>query len=221
MSALFAAAAALHPGPDGYALAYGSHATRPRPESDLDLLYTGSRPLPHSALMGLIHDVKRLHAEHGLTVDEEVGFASKLYATSAEIDAAARLDGFAGLTDFAAPLGDAQALNSPSFKLRLLLNALTTPHVFLAGDVRRYRRDIARAERGCALLALRIAGAGEDGLAHAVRALLSSPEGRTGKSFLGYRPGPHLHGVLRRGLAHLEQERVVDIDHDSIIWRAM
>ncbi|MFJ3904205.1 hypothetical protein [Streptomyces sp. NPDC090025] len=218
MSALFAAAAALHPVRDGYALAYGSHAERPGPASDLDLLYTGARPLADRALGRLIEGVKRLHTDHGLSLDEEVGFASKLYATEREVDRAAGLVGFRDVTDYATPVGDPVALNSPAFKLRLILNALTTPHVFLTGDVHAYRRQIVAAERGCALPALRIAGPGKRAFSEAVSALLSSPDGLTGKRFLGYRPGPHLHAVLRRGMAHLVHDRLVRLDHDTITW---
>ncbi|MER7516059.1 hypothetical protein [Streptomyces sp. NPDC126499] len=219
MNALFAAAAALHPVRGGYALAYGSHASRPRPASDLDLLFTGTRLLPGRALARLIDGVKQLHIDHGLPLDEEVGYASKLYATEREIARAARLDGFLGVSDYAAPVGDPDALNAPAFKLRLVLNALTTPHVFLTGDIDLYRRQTADAERGCALLALRIAAARKTTLGQATDALLSSPEGLTGKHFLGYRPGPHLYAVVRRGMAHLEREHLVAIDRDTITWR--
>ncbi|MGW8357691.1 hypothetical protein [Streptomyces wedmorensis] len=219
-TALFAQAAALHPVADGYALAYGSHAICPRPASDLDLLYTGSQPLSADQLARLIDSVKQLHTDHGLTLDEEVSFTSKLYATTREIEYAAHLGGFDGVTDYATPVGDPEALDSPRFKLRLLLNALTTPHVFLAGDVHTFRRHVAAAERGAALLALRITGAGKIPLARAASALLSSPEGLTEKQFLGYRHETHLHAVLRRGLAHLAQECRVHIDRDTITWRA-
>lgn len=218
MNALFAAAAALHPVRDGYALAYGSHAGRPGPASDLDLLFTGARPLPRRNLARLIDGVRRLHADHGLSLDEEVGFAAKLYATAQDVDRATRLDGFQGVSDYAAPVGDSAALNSPAFKLRLILNALTTPHVFLTGDVHAYTRHTGAADRGCALLALRIAGPGKLTLAEAASALLSSPDGLTGKRFLGYRPGPHLHAVLRRGLARLVDDRLVCMDRDTITW---
>lgn len=215
---LFTTAAALHPSSDGYALAYGSHATRPGPASDLDLLYTGNQALSDNRLARLIDDVKRLHNEHGLDLDEEVSYTTKLYATAREIESAAHLDGFHGVTDYATPTAP-EALNSPAFKRRLLLNALTTPHVFLAGDIHTYRRHVAQAERGCALLALRIKGTGKATLAEATNALLSSPEGLTEKRFLGYRPGPHLYAVLRRGLAALAHEHLVHLHHDAITWR--
>lgn len=58
-TALFAAARLLPA--DGYAIAYGSHATNPGPASDLDLLYTGTLPLPDRELDNLVEAVKRLH----------------------------------------------------------------------------------------------------------------------------------------------------------------
>ncbi|NUK50117.1 hypothetical protein HRW14_07360 [Streptomyces lunaelactis] len=215
---LFAAAARLHPG-DGYALAYGSHATHPGPTSDLDLLYTGTGPLTPAALTRLIQDVKVLHSANGLDLDEEVAYATKLYATHDDIQAATRLEGFAGATTYATPLGDPAALNSHGFKLRLLLNVLTTPHVFLGGDVHTYRHHVTRAERATVLLALRIADAPKLALHQAVDALLSSPEGHTGQAWLGYQPSPHLYAVVRRGLAHLAHEHLVHVRHDEITWR--
>lgn len=216
---LFSKAAALHPTADGYALAYGSHATGPGPTSDLDLLYTGSRPLRGDRLSRLTDSVMQLHNAHGLTIDEEVGYATKLYATTHEIEHAGLLGGFYGVTDYATPVDNPQALNSQAFKLRLILNALTTPHVFLTGDVHTYRRHIEQAERGCALLALRITGTTRLTIADAAGALLSSPRGLVGKHYLGYRDTPHLHAVLRRGLYHLAHERLVGITHDTITWR--
>ncbi|GGT75922.1 hypothetical protein GCM10010207_86170 [Streptomyces atratus] len=47
-------AADLLPDTDGYALAYGSHAIGThQPTSDLDLLYTGRRPLDDAGLTAL------------------------------------------------------------------------------------------------------------------------------------------------------------------------
>lgn len=147
-AALFAAAARLLP-TDGYALAYGSHATAPGPTSDLDLLFTGTRPLHAQELGSLIDAVKRLHVDHGLVLDEEVAFENKVFATHDDIERAARLDGFANVPDssdaagYATPVDDPDALNSPGFRLRLILNVLSTPHVFLAGDIAAYRRHTA------------------------------------------------------------------------------
>lgn len=223
-TALFAAAARLLPS-DGYALAYGSHATAPGPTSDLDLLFTGTRPLHARQLGSLIDAVKQLHTDHGLALDEEVAFENKVFATHDDIERAARLDGFADVCErsdaagYAAPVGNPDALNSPGFRLRLVLNVLSSAHVFLAGDVAAYRRHAELAERGCALLALRVCGARTIALDEVVDALVSSPQGLTGRHFLGYRGGPQLHSVVRRGLAHLEHDGLIRIADEVIIRR--
>ncbi|MFB8077425.1 hypothetical protein [Streptomyces sp. NPDC056013] len=195
---LFTAAAALHPAADGYALAYGSHATRPRPTSDLDLLYTGTAHLPAQRLARLIDGVKQLHGDHGLILDEEVSFTSKLYATppparsskrpTSEASTAPRLR-HARRQPRGPELAPVQAAAPPQ--------RVDDPHVLLAGDVHTYRRHAAAAERGAALLALRISGALKITFAAAASALMSSEEGLTESRFLGYRRETHLHALPR------------------------
>jgi hypothetical protein len=82
----------------------------------------------------------------------------KLHATMEQVDHATALGGFEVDTDgrvhVPAVVVEPAFLNSEPFKLRLIFNALTSPRVFLGGDVARYRRDHARADRSLALLAL-------------------------------------------------------------------
>ncbi|WP_055599693.1 hypothetical protein [Streptomyces aureus] len=103
--------------------------------------------------------MKQLQSDHGLMLDEEVSFTSKLYATTHEIEHAAHLGGFDGAMDYATPVGNPETLNSPRFKLRLLLNALTTPHILLTGDQPHLPPPRRRRRTRAALLALRISGA--------------------------------------------------------------
>lgn len=131
---------------------------------------------------------------------------------------AVQLEGFTADT-YETPLDDPTALNARPFKLRLLLNSLTSPHVFLCGDLHAYRDHATRAERACALLALRINSAPKLALADAVNALLSSQTGHSGIGWLGYHHHPHLYAVVRRGLAHLEHEHLVTLHHDQITRR--
>lgn len=79
-----AAARLLHA--DGYALVHGSHVTAPGLTSDLDLLFTGNRPLPARELRSLIDEVKLLHADHGLVLDEEIAFENKVFATHEDVE---------------------------------------------------------------------------------------------------------------------------------------
>jgi arginyl-tRNA synthetase len=201
-------------GTSGYAVAYGSHASRSAPsDSDLDLLFIGP-PLRADQLDQLVRAVVALHHDHQLRLDTEVAYEVKLYATAAEVDAALALRGFT-----ISPTGELHVppvvvapgfLNSTPFKLRLILNALTTPHVFLGGDIDQYQRQCTKADRAVALVALSLLdGAVGFTVADAVAALVRGPNGATGEDFLGYSHGPSLHATVQRGLAWLIAEQAV------------
>lgn len=204
----------------GYALAYGSHAQGVAgATSDLDLLFVGVAPVgadrARLALDGLVTAVRALHHRHGLELDEEVDYEVKLHATAADVERAVALDGF--VVDQAgrvvvSPVEVTDAfLNSPQFRLRLILNALTTEHVFLGGDHRAYREHVAAAERSVVLLALDLLGTPRIRVEQLVRVLLGDGLGHTGRDYLGYHRVPHLLGVTHRGLAALAVDGVVHL----------
>jgi hypothetical protein len=138
-------------GADGYALAYGSQARNPGPnDSDLDLLFVGPA-LRADRLEALIRDVVALHRKHGLRLDTDVSYEVKLHATPTQVRYAVAPRGFA--VSQAGELGvppiipEPWFLNSEAFRLRLIINSLTTPHVFLGGDTCHYREHRTAAER--------------------------------------------------------------------------
>ncbi|MEW1912551.1 nucleotidyltransferase domain-containing protein [Kitasatospora sp. NPDC085895] len=204
MSAAFEDAARLAAFPGGYVLAYGSHATGThRTRSDLDLLYTGAGPITDQRLAGLIDAVKQLHARHGLDLDEEVPFETKLYATLSLAKQAAAGGGFTADEGAPTTVRETAFLTTTSFRIRLVFNVLTTPNVFLAGNAAAYRRHTALAERAAARLAHSLHGAKKVTVRQAAEVLLRAPDGRTGKDYLGYLHPAHLHSVLARGFADL------------------
>lgn len=200
-------------GESGYAVAYGSHASSATiGDSDLDLLFVGP-PLRGDKRERLVSDVVALHHDHGLRLDTEVSYEAKLHASPVEVAAALALRGFS-----VGPTGNLHVptvvvapwfLNSMPFKLRLILNALTTPHVFLGGAVNQYHRHCAVADRASALVALSLLDAAVFTAVDAVTALMTGPDGATGEAFLGYRHGPALYSTVQRGLARLVAEQVV------------
>ncbi|WP_432105970.1 nucleotidyltransferase domain-containing protein [Streptomyces sp. bgisy091] len=197
-------AADLLPDTSGYALAYGSHATDThQPTSDLDLLYTGPHPLDDAGLTALTAAVVALHHRNGLDLDEEVPYPVKLYATSDQVDQAAALAGFQLSWGTPAPtVRETGFLSTDAFRLRLIFNVLTSPHVFLGGDITAYHRQVRCAERSAAILAQSLTtDDGPPSLLEAWAALWRAPDGRTGKDYLGYLAAPHLLSVLTRGLA--------------------
>ena len=196
-------AAGLLPDTGGYALAYGSHATAThQPTSDLDLLYTGRHPLDTPQLAALTDHVIALHHRYGLHLDEEVPYAVKLYATAGQVDQAADLAGFQSCRGAPPPtVRETWFLSTDAFRLRLIFNVLTSPHVFLGGNITAYRRQVRRAERSAAVLAQSLTTQDRPPTpGEAWAALWAAPDGRAGKDYLGYMVAPHLLSVLTRGL---------------------
>lgn len=151
-SALAAAAGLMYPftSSEGYLLAYGSHADGlARSRSDLDILIVSRTPWLPAQLAELRATVIELHQAHGLDLDTEVSYEVKLTASHAEIRAATHLEGFpvarSGKTQATRVTDYPIYLNSHLFKLRLLVNALSSPHVFLGGDLHRYEQHTAAA----------------------------------------------------------------------------
>ncbi|MFI7002093.1 hypothetical protein [Nocardia sp. NPDC050175] len=199
-------------GRDGYGLVYGSHADGSgTSRSDLDLVLVGSDPLSLDTMTLLVAAVCSLHHRHGLALDTEVDYETKLFATFAEVTEATTLMCFdttpTGL-DVVPVVVEPWFLNSHRFKLRLLLNALTSPHIFLGGDIDRYRIHRDQAERALALLALSMCTHTVMTVADLTEVVIHGP-GVAGKDFLGYRDGPQLRSTLIRGLAILARARIV------------
>jgi hypothetical protein len=198
-------------GRHGYAIVYGSHARgTARSRSDLDVLAVGPDPIDTAGHDRLISGVKRLHHRHGLDLDEEVSYAVKLYATFSDVAAAVGFTGFAvspaGELAIPAVVASPEFLNSTPFKLRLIVNALTSPNVFLDGNPDRFAEDTVRACRALVLLALSIL-ADHDVVTvpQAVDVLVTDPRnGSTGQDYLGYTAidAPTVYGLVRLGFAH-------------------
>ncbi|MCX5211853.1 hypothetical protein OG689_21610 [Kitasatospora sp. NBC_00240] len=219
---VFGAAAMLraeYVGADGYGLAYGSHADgSAHASSDIDLLFVGVEVLPSERLHALTRDVIGLHQQHGLGLDQEVSYASKLHATVYEVEDAITLGGFAvtpeGEVTVDPVVAEPWFLDSRLFRLRLVLNALTVPHVFLGGDAAAYERHRNRAERSVALLALSLVNEDEEFTVHDVlRALTGDPGGVCGEDHLGYDEAlgrsPALFSSLQRGMSPLVADGAV------------
>ncbi|WP_227999081.1 nucleotidyltransferase domain-containing protein [Nocardia australiensis] len=200
-------------GSSGYGLAYGSHACGDAtPTSDLDLVLVGPTPLTSEAIAPLVSAVRALHNEFDLELDTEVDYEVKLFATFDDAGEAGSLRCF----DIESPplrvaevVAEPWFLNSDKFRLRLLLNALTSPHVFLGGDVLSYEDHRHRAVRALALLALGLHAGSPISIGDALTAVTVGPSGSVGEDFLGYHPSAQLHSTLRHGLAGLVTEGII------------
>jgi hypothetical protein len=217
-----------------FAVAYGSHIRGTATDSDLDLLFVGDSPLSGEQMAWLTAEVRFLHHRHGLRLDEEVAYKAKLYASRDEISDAVNFGGYdvdaAGRLTVPPVLVDPAYLNSAAFKSRLLVNALTSPHVFLGGDIDRYPKYQARAACTAALVALSLLDDKHTLVVpDAVTALISDASGATGEDYLGYTEAdrPLLYGLLQAAFAHLASHRVLQpldgasFRHDQEARRAL
>src|SRR5205085_4181351 len=190
------------------ALAYGSHASMlAANDSDLDLLFVGP-PLHGDQLERLVRGVVAMQDEHGLRLDTEVTYDLKLHASPVEVGAALALRGFtvSATGNLCVPTVVVAPwfLNSGPFKLRLILNALSTPHMFLGGNINLYQRHCSSADRAVALVALSLLDSCALCTAvAAVAALVTAADGATGKDYLGYTRVPALCSTVHPGLRRL------------------
>ncbi|MDN2495926.1 hypothetical protein FHY52_04330 [Nocardia nova] len=196
-------------GRQGYGLVYGSHATgTATPTSDLDLVLIGPEQLPAPRMSQLITEVCALHHRFGLDLDTEVAYETKLFATFDDVRNAVALRCFDrddGIIRAVPVVADPAFLNSRRFGSRLLLNALTSPHIFLGGNTTRYRVHQREAEAALARLALALVSDTVVSMADISRAVVGCASA-AGKDFLGYDDGAHLRSTLARGLGELVAE---------------
>jgi hypothetical protein len=143
-----------------------------------------------------------------------VSYSVKLYASSAEVAAAIAFDGFAvsASGDLSVPrlVASPAFLNSTQFKLRLVINALTGPHIFLGGNADRFDNDQVHACRAVTLLALSTLDQSDIvSVSHAIDALVvDRGSSATGQDFLGYTAGDTatLYGLVQQGFAYLTEK---------------
>lgn len=210
-----------------FAVAYGSHARgRATASSDLDLLFAWQTDPAPGIVDRLVAAVERLHTTHGFELDHEVAYPVKLCVTSGELSDAFGLRGFAPTVDGALAVTpvtpDPDYLNSAVFKARLILNAFTSPHTFLTGDVVAYGGWHFEAHRALCLLGLDLVDElGAFTTADIVERLVRDPAtGATGEDWLGYddADAPHVYGTIAMALPDLISDGVVAYSNGTA-WR--
>ncbi|MFC8528068.1 hypothetical protein [Nocardia sp. NPDC057227] len=203
----------------GYGLIYGSQAVEPdRSHADLDIVLVGEERPGAAAMKELVAAVTRIHSDFDLRVDTEVEYETKLFASYTDVDHAVGLRCFprsAGRLRPGPVVTEKGWLNSSDFAQRLVLNALTGEHLFLGGNVHRYRVDCARAERALILLVSSMLGSEDFGAHEAVRALSCGPDGAEGKDYLGYHRNARLYATVRAGLARLSRREDRTCDNNA------
>jgi len=176
---------------DYFVCMYGSYATEHfRPDSDLDILFAQETYNPED-YEKIKEFVVSLHTRNGLTIDEEVPYENKLLVPYGDIVHATNLDAFnvkeRGGFEVPAIPNDAAFLASHEVRSRLILNCLTTPHVFVSGNYPRYQELKLGCERALIQLAHGLIEIDKPDETEILHALLVGPNGETGQAHLGYK----------------------------------
>lgn len=172
-----------------FAITYGSSA-RGSETSDYDLLVV-SKNVPSTFVKDrFTDDLIALHHAHNRALDEEVPYDNKLFYSHAEAEEALSIPflaplnpGVIGVKYLDQMHDDDTYFSSPEMKQRLLFNALTSDHVFLAGDQKTYIAMLQMAQNSIEALVRHL----RSGDSRPVEELLHmSQDGISGKDYLGY-----------------------------------
>lgn len=177
---------------DFFVFIYGSYATSHfTQESDLDIVF--ATETYNDVDFDRIQDfVFSQHAKYRLTIDQEVPYRNKLLVTYEDIVQAASLDVF-GVTEdgrFLIPeiTDDIDFLASQDARKRLLLNAMTTPHVLIHGNQEAYGSLRTACEKAIVRLARGMGNAALMSSSDLLASLLNQHEdGSSGRAYLGYK----------------------------------
>lgn len=170
---------------------YGSYpAKQNTSQSDIDL-FVASELTSDDLFRKIEMFVLNLHKKHGLTQDEEVPYRNKLLVSYTDVMSAVTLK------QFISPKKEEYAITkvektkeflmSDNIRLRLIFNALTTPHDFISGDFAAYLKFRERAEKSLYELAKYLCHTPTHSVFALVDALMRSGTGEEGEMYLGYK----------------------------------
>jgi hypothetical protein len=212
-------------------LSYGSCAyAQDISESDVDLLVVGSRIETLNDLrIAAIGCIAELHVKHGFRIDAEVPFENKLVVSQEDVTKAVDLVAFQESFDgtntcYLVPPIEKNSifLSSDAMRWRLILNALTTPHIFVAGNPHYYEKVKQLTAVALTRLALGLLRQGSVSVLELASVLERAPGSPdvNGEWYLGYKPHAavtkHLYSVLNFGLGLLALKGQVRLDPNGI-----
>jgi methionyl-tRNA synthetase len=176
-----------------FACIYGSHATGKNNEnSDIDVLIATAKYSQEdlTIVKGIILEFHRTHKLH---IDNEVPYDNKLLISYKDLNHAANLNGFIKKGDtiiIPQVVKDKKYLESKKVKLRLALNALTSPHIMFGNDEHMYAKIKEKAEKNIAKLSISKQKNDTYEVTDLVNALLTGDNGEEGELYLGYKNYP-------------------------------
>ena len=175
---------------DYFVCVYGSYASSDfTKDSDLDLFIATAKP--SSVDFKTIRDfVVNLHIQNHLKIDEEVPYINKLIMSYNDVADAVRLKAFIkkGQKYLIPPVtDDKDFLMSREVRLRIILNALTSPHEYICGNQNEYSKSKQKAEKAIIRLAYGLTPKTNLNEGEILQILLRGPKGEESGTYLGYR----------------------------------
>ncbi|QQG43312.1 MAG: nucleotidyltransferase domain-containing protein [Candidatus Daviesbacteria bacterium] len=186
-----------------FALIYGSFANGMRNVgSDVDLCVI-TEEFSMKELAALIRFILDLHSRNKLKVDNEVPFENKLMASYQDAEDASYMTGFEVRHEqiIIPPVEKSKNfLESRAVKLRLILNALTSPHIKMGNDLETYKKFKALAEKNTLLLAISLSFSDSFELDKLLQSLMIGRRGEEGEMYLGYKQYPSVQVYMKTWL---------------------
>lgn len=176
-----------------FACIYGSYANGKKNEdSDIDILIATSY-YSQEDLAIFKEMILEFHKTHKLKIDNEVPYENKLLINYKDFDDATNLKGFikkGNTIVIPAVVKGEEFLGSREVKLRLALNALTSPHIMFGNDPDMYAKLKENAEKNITKLSISKQNSNTYGVADLVNTLLTGDNGEEGELYLGYKNYP-------------------------------
>lgn len=171
---------------------YGSYANgHYNKDSDVDL-FIASGNFSNLDLESIREFVTDFHKKHNLSLDNEVPYEVKLLIKYKELTDAVNLKGFKSCKNGTIIIPKVEKnkdfLESYEVKLRLALNALTSPHIMFGNDRKTYEQIKSKAENAICRLAINLAG-GNTSITKSrlLSVLLGGQHNEEGELYLGYK----------------------------------
>lgn len=203
-----------------FACIYGSYAYgKHNKKSDLDL-FIAFEDYSKKDFQKIKNFIVDLHIKNGLSLDNEVPYENKLLIKYIDLERAAFLGGLTLKNNrFVIPkvVKNKSFLNSAKIKKRLVLNALTSPHIFVGNDSVFYNRIKNIAERNLVLLAIDIIDKNDFTIIDLMKKLYISSGGSEEELYLGYKNynkvKKYLKNILIKEIKLLVKKgRIIKID---------
>ncbi|MFA7301651.1 MAG: nucleotidyltransferase domain-containing protein [Candidatus Shapirobacteria bacterium] len=186
-----------HLGDDYFGCIYGSYAVGTNNDkSDVDLFIASSK-VDKGKFEKIKNFVIDFHRRNQLSLDEEVPYENKLFVDYKDVKDAAQLGGFDKKNDLIvvpAIQKNIIFLSSRPIRLRLIFNALTTPHIFFGRNEKAYFEYKLIAEKNLCFLSSHLSNCVP--IDSRLDILLNGPNGVDGEMFLGYKKYPKVIDYL-------------------------